>query len=99
MRAKMAIIAATVLLAAAPGRADDSKACILKATETLPHISGLVIRKTRTHPVSPAMLATWQGQTRPIMVDVDTIAAGTEETYSYMCVLTKGAAYVRRVMS
>ena len=99
MRVKLAIIAATVLLAAAPGRADDNRACILKATETLPHISGLVIRKTRTHPVSAAMLATWQGQARPIMVDVDTVAAGTEETYSYMCVLTKGAAYVRRVMS
>jgi hypothetical protein len=99
MRVKLAIIAATILLAAVPGRADDSKACILKATATLPHISGLVVRKTRTHPVSAAMLATWRGQTRPIMVDVDTIAAGTEETYSYMCVLTKGAAFVRRVMS
>ena len=99
MRVKLAVIAATVLLAAAPGRADDNKACILKATETLPHISGLVIRKTRTHPVSAAMLATWRGQTRPIMVDVDTVVAGTEETYSYMCVRTKGAAFVRRVMS
>ena len=35
-------------------------------------------------------MATWQGQTRPIMVDVDTVTAGAAETYSYMCVLTKG---------
>jgi hypothetical protein len=99
MRVKLAIIAATIALAAAPGRADDNKACILKATAALPRIAGLVVRNTRTHPVSAAVLATWQGQTRPIMVEVDTVAAGTEETYSYMCVLTKGAAFVRRVMS
>ena len=35
----------------------------------------------------------------PIMVDVDTVAAGAAETYSYICVLTKGSAFVRRVMS
>jgi hypothetical protein len=87
------------LLATASSHAEDNRACISKASETLPHIVGLVIKKTRTRPVPPAILATWQGQTRPIIVDVDTVADGTEETYSYMCVLTKGAAYVRRVMS
>jgi hypothetical protein len=79
-------------------RAEDNKACILKATETLPRISGLVVKKTRTRAVPAAILATWQGQTRPIIVEVDTVAAGAEETYSYMCVMTKGSAYVRRVM-
>jgi hypothetical protein len=29
---------------------------------------------------------------------VETDTAGAAETYSYMCVLTKGSAYVRRVM-
>jgi hypothetical protein len=29
---------------------------------------------------------------------VDIVATGAAETYSYMCVLTKGSAYVRRVM-
>jgi hypothetical protein len=56
-------------------------------------------QKKRTRPVPAAILATWQGQTRPIIVDVDMAAAGAEETYSYMCVMTKGSAYVRRVMS
>ena len=99
MRFKISIAASVLLLATANGRAEDNKACISKATETLPRISGLVIKKTRTRPVPSGILATWQGQTRPIIVDVDTIAAGAEETYSYMCVLTKGSAYVRRVLS
>jgi hypothetical protein len=99
MQTRIAIAASALLLATASGQAEDNRACILKATETLPRISGLVVKKTRTRPVPPAILATWQGQTRPIMVDVDIVAAGAAETYSYMCVLTKGAAYVRRVMS
>ena len=99
MRVKIAIAISVALLATATSRAEDNKACISKATETLPHISGLVIKKTRTRPAPAGILATWRGQTRPIIVDVDTVAAGAEETYSYMCVLTKGSAYVRRVMS
>ncbi len=95
----IAFAASLTLVAATSSRAEDNKACISKATETLPHISGLVVKKTRTRPVPAAILATWQGQTRPIMVDVDTVATGIAETYSYMCVMTKGSAYVRRVMS
>ena len=98
MRIKIAIAASVTLLASAPSRADN-KACILKASEALPRISGLVIKKTRTRPVPAAILATWQGQTLPIIVDLDIVAASAEETYSYMCVLIKGSAYVRRVMS
>jgi len=96
---KIAIAVSVTLLATASSRADDNKACISKATETLPRISGLVIKKTRTRPVPAAILATWQGQTRPIIVDVDTVVGDEQRTYSYMCVLTKGAAQVRRVMS
>jgi hypothetical protein len=100
MHIKKIVIAASVtLLACASSRAEDSKACISKATAALPHIAGLVIKKTRTRPVPPAILATWQGQTRPIIVDLDVLAADAAETYSYMCVMTKGSAYVRRVMS
>ena len=99
MRIKIAIAASLTLLATASSRADNSKACILKATETLPRISGLVVKKTRARPGPSAILTTWQGKTRPVIVDVDTVAAGAEETYSYMCVMTKGSAYVRRVMS
>jgi hypothetical protein len=97
MRIKIAITLSAVLLATATCRAEDSKACVLKATDALPHIAGLVIKKIRTRPVPAAIVATWQGQTRPIIVDVDTVAAGTEETYSYICATTKGVAYVRRV--
>jgi len=99
MRVRIAIAAVVTLLAAGSCRAEDNRACISKATETLPHISGLVVKKTRTRPVPPAILATWQGQARPIMVDLDTVAGATVETYSYMCVVTKGSAFVRRVMS
>ena len=96
---KIAIAVSVTLLVTASSRAEDNKACISKATETLPRISGLVIKKTRTRPVPAAILATWQGQTRPIIVDVDTVVGDEQQTYPYMCVLTKGAAYVRRVMS
>jgi hypothetical protein len=99
MRVKIAIAISVALLATATSRAEDNKACISKATETLPHISGLVIKKTRTRPVPAAILATWQGQTRPIIVDVDTVVGGEQQTYSFMCVLTKGAAHVRRIMN
>jgi len=96
---KIALAVSVSLLATATSQAEDNKACISKATKTLPHISGLVIKKTRTRPVPAAILATWQGQTRPIIVDVDTVLRDELQTYSYMCVLRKGAAYVRRVMS
>lgn len=98
MRVKIAIAISVTLLATASSRGEDNKACISKATETLPRISGLVIKKTRTRPVPPAILATWQGQNRPIIVDVDTVVRDEQQTYSYMCVLTKGTAHVRRVM-
>ena len=83
--------------AAADSPAEASMACISKATELLPRIQGLVIKKTRTRPVTPEF-ATWKGQTRPIIIDVDIVATGAEETYSYLCAKMKGSAYVRRVM-
>jgi hypothetical protein len=99
MHSKIAVAALITLLATASGRAENDKACILKATENLPRVAGLVVKKTRTRPAPAAILATWQGQTRPIIVEVDVVAAGAAETYSYLCALTKGSAYVRRVMS
>ena len=45
MRVKIAIAASVILLATADSRAEDNKACILKATATVPRISGLVIKK------------------------------------------------------
>jgi hypothetical protein len=85
-----------MILVTANSRAEASSACILKATESLPRIPG---KKTRTRPVTADILATWKGQARPIIVDVDIVATGAEETYSYLCAQSKGSAYVRRVMS
>jgi hypothetical protein len=56
MRVKIAIAASVILLATANSRAENNKACILKATATVPRISGLVIKKTRTRPVPAAIL-------------------------------------------
>jgi hypothetical protein len=98
MRIKIIFAAIIMVYASASCRAEDPKACVIKATQSLPKIAGLTVKKTRTRPAPPEMLATWQGQSRPIIVDVDIVAAGAEETYSYLCALTKGSAYVRRVM-
>ena len=99
MRITLALASLLVLVATASSQAEDNRACILKATQALPHIAGLEVRKTRTRPVPAEIMATWRGQTRPIMVDLDVVAAGAVETYSYICVLTNKAAFVRRVMS
>jgi hypothetical protein len=98
MPVRIAITASAVLLATVHGPAEASIACVSRATEALPRINGLVVKKTRTRPVTAEILATWKGQTRPIIVDIDIVAMGADETYSYLCALTKGSAYVRRVM-
>lgn len=81
------------------GRAEAGKTCISKATEALPRIEGLVVKKSRTRPVSPAILATWKGQSRPVIIDLDIETAGEAETYSYMCVVTQGTPFVQRTMN
>jgi len=97
--ALLALTAVAVVLFAIPTDARDSQPCIPKATEALPHVSGLVIKQTRTRPVSAAVVSTWQGQSRPIIVDIDVVAAEAQETYSFMCVVTRGAAFVQRTMN
>ena len=94
-----AVFAVAGLLTALCGRAEAGKTCIASATETLQRISGLVIKKSRTRPVSPAILATWKGQSKPIMLDVDVEMEGDVLTYSYMCVVTQGSAFVQRTMN
>jgi hypothetical protein len=65
-----------------------------------PRAGGYPVTNIRnTSSPQAAILATWQGQTRPIIVDVDTVVGGEQQTYSFMRVLTKGAAHVRRVMN
>ena len=90
MRIAITVAVWAVLLVILNGRAEAGQTCISKATEALPHISGLVVKKSRTRPVSPEILATWKGQSRPIIIDVDVEDSGEAQTYSYMCVITRG---------
>jgi hypothetical protein len=69
--AVMTYFASTALSLAAP---DPARPCIIKATEALPKISGLEIKRSRTRPMSAEQLANWSGQSKPIIVDVDTFA-------------------------
>ena len=93
----VAVLAA--LLMVLNGRAEAGQTCISKATEALPRIVGLVIKKSRTRSVSPEILASWKGQSRPIIIDVDVVDSGEAQTYSYMCVITQGSAFVQRTMN
>jgi hypothetical protein len=99
MRIALTVSVSATLLASLSGHAQANQTCISKATEALPRKAGLVIKKSRARPVPAAILATWKGQTRPIIVDVDTVAAGDAQTYSYMCVITQGSAFVQRTMN
>ena len=93
------IFVVSALLAAGSSRAEAASTCISKATEALPRISGLVVKKSRTRPVSPTILSTWRGQSKPVIIDVDFEAAGEAQTFSYMCVVTQGSAFVQRTMN
>ena len=93
------IFVVSALLAAGSGRAEAASTCISKATEALPRISGLVVKKSRTRPVSPTILSTWRGQSKPVIIDVDFEAAGEAQTFSYMCVVTQGSAFVQCTMN
>ena len=44
--------------------------CIVKATETLPKIAGLVVKKTGIRPMPPEQLANWKGKSKPVIVDL-----------------------------
>ena len=87
------------LLFASTSHAEINKVCAIKAAKALPHIAGLVIKKTRTRPVPATVLASWKGQSKPIMIDLDVVNADEAQTYSYMCVVTQVAAFVQRTMN
>ena len=99
MRIAFTVGVLAALLFAPISRAETNKTCTIKAAEALPRIAGLVIRKSKTRPVPAAILASWKGQSQPIMIDLDVVAAGEAQTYSYMCVVTHGAAFVQRTMN
>jgi len=99
MRTGMIAAVSAALIVVLNGRTEAGNTCISKATEALPRIVGLVVKKSRTRPVSPAILASWKGQSRPVIIDLDIETAGEAETYSYMCVVTQGSAFVQRTMN
>jgi hypothetical protein len=99
MRITSIAIYLAALLVAPNGYANGDQPCISKAKQALPQIAGLIVKNSRTRPVPAAILATWKGQARPIIVDVDFIAAGEADSYSYLCVITQGSAFVRRTMN
>ena len=87
------------LLVLLEGRAHAGKTCVEAATAALPKVSGLAVKRSRTRPVSPEILANWRGQSKPIIVDMDIVTDGDAQTYSYMCVVTQGSAFVQRTMN
>jgi hypothetical protein len=99
MRNLATLAASAGLLMALVSRADAGKTCIATATEAVPKITGLVIKRSRTRPVPPAILASWRGQAKPVIVDVDVETEGDMQTFSYMCVVTQGSAFVQRTMN
>lgn len=74
-----------------------SRTCILKAAETLPSIPGLVVKQSKIKSVETP--ANWPaGSPAPIVVDVDFVAAGQAETYSYLCAVSpNGQTIVQRL--
>ncbi len=79
----------------APAKALPSKKKPAKAAEALPKIPGLAIKSTRTA-VQP-MPQNWSTPVPPISVDVDIIAAGQADTYSYICATGPAGTVVMRV--
>ena len=98
---KLFIYAAIVLFVPSYGRAatDMNRACVLRATEALPKVAGLQVKRSGTRSMPPEQLANWKGQSKPIVVDVDTVAPGVAERYSYLCAGTSaGSAFVQRIL-
>lgn len=96
---KMLAALVTLLVVLNSSGAVAGKTCIATATEALPKISGLVVKRSRTRPVSPGILATWKGQSKPVIIDIDIETEGDAQTFSYMCVITQGSAFVQRTMN
>jgi hypothetical protein len=98
---KLIVCVATFLLVPSYGGAapDMSKACVLRATEALPKIAGIQVKRSGTRPMSPEQLANWKGQSKPLIVDIDTATPGVTQRYSYLCAGgSAGSAMVQRIM-
>src|ERR1700674_1651127 len=98
MHTAMTVAVSAALMVVLNGRAEAGTTCISKATEALPRIAGLVVKKPRTPPLPPAIPASCKGRSRPAIIDVDGEMPGEAPTYSFMCVVTQGSAFVQRTM-
>jgi hypothetical protein len=98
MRNLTILAASAALLVALGSEVHAGKTCIASATEALPKITGLVVKRSRTRPASPAILASWRGQSKPVMIDLEIVTEGDAQVYSYLCVVTQGSAFVQRTM-
>jgi len=98
MRNLTTLAVSAALLVALGSEADAGKTCIASATEALPKIAGLVVKRSRTRPASPAVLSSWRGQSKPTMVDLEVVTEGDAQVFSYLCVLSQGSAFVQRTM-
>jgi hypothetical protein len=98
---KIFIYAAVVMFAPSCGWATtDAKTCVLKATAALPKVAGLRIKKSGVRTMPPEQLANWKGQSKPIVVDLDTEAPVATERYSYICASSPiGTTFVQRILN
>ena len=73
---KLFICAAILLFLPSYGRAatDMNRACVLRATKALPKVAGLQVKRSGTRSMPPEQLANWKGQSKPMTVDIDTVA-------------------------
>ena len=78
--------------------AQAGKTCVSSATEALPKISGIVVKRSQTRAASPEVLASWKGQSKPVMIDLEVVIEGGAQVYSYLCVMSQGSALVQRTM-
>jgi hypothetical protein len=99
MRNVTVLAAFAILFVSVDSPAVAGKTCLASATEALPKITGLVVKRSRTRPVSPTILATWRGQAKPVMIDLDVETSSEAQTFSYMCVMSQGSAFVQRTMN
>ncbi len=79
---------------------DATRSCVQKASEAVSNIPGMRVKKSSTRPPTAEQMATWKGQSKPIMVDIDFVTPDETGTYSYICATSpSGQAFVRRVES
>ena len=80
MRTAMTVAVSAALMVVLNGRAEAGNTCLSKATEALPRIAGLVVKKSRTRPVSPTILASSSEDPRAPKIDETAARSSAAET-------------------